>query len=84
MFWDGGITKMIQMSSFLNSKIYKRFVEVRSVFCPVPDSFKIYLSEKRFQARFWRPSNALRKSSRNEVAFLPFSSCLSVFQVIRQ
>ena len=27
MFWDGGITKMIQMSCFLNTKIYKRFVK---------------------------------------------------------
>ena len=28
MFWDGGITKMIQMSCFLNTKIYKRFVKL--------------------------------------------------------
>ena len=38
MFWDGGSTEMIQMSCFLNTKIYKRFVGVRSVFCPVPES----------------------------------------------
>ena len=38
MFWDGGITKMIAMSCFLNMKIYKRFVGVGSVFCPAQDS----------------------------------------------
>ena len=27
MFWDGGGTRMNQMSCFLNTKIYKRFVD---------------------------------------------------------
>ena len=38
MFWDGGSTKMIPMSCFLNTKIYKRFVDLRPVFWPVLDS----------------------------------------------
>ena len=38
MFWTGGSTKMTPMSCFLNMKIYKRFVVVRTVFCPVPGS----------------------------------------------
>ena len=35
MFWDGGNTKMIPMSCFLNLKVYKRFVVLRPVFLPV-------------------------------------------------
>ena len=38
MFWTGGSTKMTPMSCFLNMKIYKRFVVVRTVFWPVPGS----------------------------------------------
>ena len=50
MFWDGGITKMIQMSYFLNMKIYKRFVGVTSVFSPVLDSY--FTQKKTYRAHF--------------------------------
>jgi len=49
MLWAGGSTKMIQMSCFLNMKIYKRFVGVRPLVWAVLASQ--YMG-KRVRSRF--------------------------------